>query len=290
MLDARSYDPSIAIGPVGSAVLAATGVTVPVGAPVTAIMNAQAEGVTLFSAKNSCQVDNPAPTCARNYSVENTAENLTILDNSRNDNLLLSLWEADQGTNANLNVINGPNTIGSDFLYATQTKRDAFAAYTQGVWDFAESLSLTVGLRYAVDEVLAEENVWRYAETFSTNQVLARFITDDFVSPIDTVTTNALYQYNVANGGFQTDANGDLVLDRYGQPVPTELVVNGGIPIAVSVYRPYEREDEKITGRINLDWEVNDEVLMYFSATSGYRSGGTTSYSSATLRLTIRKT
>ena len=274
MLDARSYDPSIAIGPVGSAVLAATGVTVPVGAPVTAIMNAQAEGVTLFSAKNSCQVDNPAPTCARNYSVENTAENLTILDNSRNDNLLLSLWEGDQGTNANLNVINGPNTIGSDFLYATQTKRDAFAAYTQGVWDFAESLSLTVGLRYAVDEVLAEENVWRYAETFSTNQVLARFITDDFVSPIDTVTTNALYQYNVANGGFQTDANGDLVLDRYGQPVPTELVVNGGIPIAVSVYRPYEREDEKITGRINLDWEVNDEVLMYFSATSGYRSGG----------------
>lgn len=71
-----------------------------------------------------------------------------------------------------------------------------------------------------------------------------------------------------------TDANGDLVLDQFGQPQPTELVVNGGIPIAVSVYRPFEREDEKVTGRINLDWDISDEIMMYFSATSGYRSGG----------------
>ena len=133
---------------------------------------------------------------------------------------------------------------------------------------------MTVGIRYAKDEVIAEENLWRYTETFSTNQILARFITDDYTSPIDTVTSNALYQYNAANGGFQRDDAGDLVLDQYGQPVPTELVVNGGIPIAVSVYRPFDREDEKVTGRINLDWDISDEILLYFSATSGYRSGG----------------
>ena len=270
--DGRTYDPSIALGPVGSGVV--LGGTVPVGTPVTALLGAQPGGVTLFSARESCMVANPAPTCARNYSVENSQENLTILDSGRNDNLLLGLATGDDGTNGGLNVFKGPNTIGSDLLYTTQTKRDAFAAYTQGVWDFAEDLTLTVGIRYAVDEVVAEENVWRYTETFSTNEVLARFITDDFVSPIDTVTTNALYQYNVANGGFQTDAAGQLVLDPYGQPIPTEQVVNGGIPIQVSVYRPFEREDKKVTGRINLDWDVSDEVLLYFSATSGYRSGG----------------
>ena len=270
-IDGRSYDPSIAIGPVGSAVL---GGAVPAGAPVNALLGARTGGVTLFSAKESCMVDNPAPACARNYSVENSLENLTILYAGRNDNLVLSTWQGDDGTNSALNVINGPNTIGSDLLYATQTKRDAFAAYSQGVWDMAEDFTLTVGIRYAIDEVLAEENLWRYTETFSTNQVLARFITDDFMSPINTVTSNALYQLNMANGGFKTDADGNLELDAFGQPIPTELAVNGGIPIEVSVYRPFEREDKKVTARINLDWDVTDEILLYFSATSGYRSGG----------------
>ena len=77
--------------------------------------------------------ENPGAACARNYSVENSLENLTILDAGRNDNLLLSLAQGDDGTNDALNVINGPNTIGSDLLYATQTKRDSFAAYSQGV-------------------------------------------------------------------------------------------------------------------------------------------------------------
>ena len=33
-------------------------------------------------------------------------------------------------------------------------------------------------------------------------------------------------------------------------------------------------KDEKVTGRINLDWDINDDFMMYFSATSGFRSGG----------------
>ena len=94
----------------------------------------------------------PRP-CERNYAAENSAEQLGILDAGRNDNLLLSLWQGDDGTNSDLNVINGPNTIGSDLLYTTKTEREAFAAYTQGVWGFAEDLTLTVGIRFARDEV-----------------------------------------------------------------------------------------------------------------------------------------
>ena len=84
---------------------------------------------------------------------------------TRNDNLYVSQWYGDDGTNRELDVIHGPRTVGSDLLYATQTQRNAFAAYTQGVWDFAEDLTLTVGVRYAYDEVVAEENLFRYTES-----------------------------------------------------------------------------------------------------------------------------
>ena len=35
-----------------------------------------------------------------------------------------------------------------------------------------------------------------------------------------------------------------------------------------------ERKDTKWTGRINLDWEFADNMMMYANVTSGYRSGG----------------
>ena len=272
MTDARTYSGDIVLGAVGTSAGVLNNANL-LGVPVNAILGAQA-GVNLFSAKDSCMVENPADTCARNYSANNSLESLTILDAGRNDNLQLGLWEGDNGTAPNLDVINGPNTQGSDLLYATQTQREAFAAYTQGVWDFAENFTLTVGVRYAWDEVTAEENLFRYTEIFSTNQVLARFITDDFANPIDTATSGALYALNAANGGFELDANSDVALDQYGQPIGTNLAVNGGIPVAVSVYRPFVRKDEKVTGRINLDWDINDDFMMYFSATSGFRSGG----------------
>ena len=267
-IEPRTYSDDIALGATGAVVTSTFE-----GLPVNAILGA-APNVDLFTAKNSCAVENAAATCARNYSAENSLEQLTILDSGRNDNLVLGLWPGDDGTNPGLDVIHGPNTRGSDLLYATQTQRDAFAAYTQAVWDFAEDFTLTMGVRYARDEVVAEENLFRYTEIFSTNQVLARFITDDFAGPISEQTSAALYALNAANGGFELDENGDVAVDQYGQPIGTNLAVNGGIPVAVSVYRPFSRKDTKITGRINLDWDISDDFMMYFSATSGYRSGG----------------
>ena len=267
--DAFEYPNSVGLGATGNAI---TGL--PVGTPVWALLAPVAGPVGLFSAKNNCLADPSTPTCQRNYAAENSAENLTILDEGRNDNLVLGLWTGDDGTSRDLDVIHGPRTVGSDLLYATKTERSAFAAYSQGVWDFAEDLTLTVGVRYAYDEVVAEENLFRYTETFGPDNVLARFATDDFASPISVANSGALYAINAANGGFQIDADGNVVTDEFGQPIPTQTVVNGGYPIAVSVYRPFERKDEKFTGRINLDWDISDEIMMYFSATSGYRSGG----------------
>ncbi len=226
---------------------------------------------TLFSAKNNCLANPDTQTCQRNFSAGTSNELIFSgtadgLDPgvTRNDNLYVSQWYGDDGTNRELDVIHGPRTVGSDLLYATQTQRNAFAAYSQGVWDFAEDFTLTVGIRYAFDEVIAEENLFRYTES----DALFGFL------PAFGFTGNPLYEINKANGGFEMDADGEVVTDQYGQPIATDTVVNGGHPIAVSVYRPFERKDEKVTGRINLDWDISDEIMMYFSATSGYRSGG----------------
>ena len=239
---------------------------IPEGTPAGALLGG-APMATLFSAKNTCLVENPGPACARNFGAENSTEALDLnaialgggAGDTRNNNLYLSQWYGDDGTNSELDVINGINSIGSDLLYATQTQREAFAAYTQAVWDFADNLTLTVGVRYAWDEVLAEENLYRYSETGG----------DGFVGLY-----GGLVGLNSVNGGFELDANGDVALDEWGQPIGTAKATNGGVPFALSVYRPFKRKDEKVTGRINLDWDINDDIMMYFSATSGFRSGG----------------
>ncbi|MCY4268629.1 MAG: TonB-dependent receptor [Gammaproteobacteria bacterium] len=195
--------------------------------------------VNLFSAKESCNVASPAESCQRNHG---------------GNNLQTSAWYGDDGSNPALDVINGPATAATDLLYATQTQREAFAAYTQGVWDINETFSLTLGVRYAEDQVVAEENLWRYSETgAAAGGFLALY--------------GGLAVVNRINGGLVADGDGNLI-------VPTEKATNGGIPFALSVYRPFERTDRSTTGRINLDWSVTDDALIYFSATSGYRSGG----------------
>ena len=202
---------------------------------------------TLHSARELCR--DPAtrlPQCEVNYASNNPAP-------MENNNLHVGVWGGDDGTNADLNVSHGINSLGSDLLYHTQTQREAFAVYTQGVWDIDEAFTLTFGLRYAEDEIDAEENLFRYSE------IAAGFLP---AFGIDLLT------YNLLNGGVVPDATAP------GGYRGTERAVNGGFPVALSVYRPFTRLDKKTTGRLNLDWNVSDNTLLYLSATSGYRSGG----------------
>ena len=110
-----------------------------------------------------------------------------------------------------------------------------------------------MGLRYAIDEVRAEENLFRYSETGGdpNGGFLALY--------------GGLAAVNLTNGGLIDNGDGTFS--------PTPLATNGGIPFALSVYRPFEREDKEWTYRVNLDWDITDDQMM-FSATTGYRSGG----------------
>ncbi len=203
---------------------------------------------TLHSARTVCRTAAIQPaSCGVNYSVRNPA--------LANNNLYISSWQGDNGTLSDLNVSHGPNTVATDLLYHTQTQRRAYAAYTQGVWDINDVFTLTVGVRFASDEVTAEENLFRYTEGGG-----GAFASGAFGLSLAT--------YNKLNGGLVADAT------KPGGFRATPTVTNGGVPIAISVYRPFERKDSKVTGRVNLDWNVTDNALMYLSATSGYRSGG----------------
>lgn len=228
------------------------GMAAAIGAPFLAGINASTLAfsgrpmVELFSARDSCMTYDPAPApaCARNFGVDNPGALV----------LQTSAWYGDDGTNRGLDIIHGPQTVGSDLLYTTQSKRQAYAAYTQGVWNINETFDLTFGLRYAVDKLEAQENVWRYGETGAApGAFLALY--------------GGLANVNRVNGGLVDDGNGNLIK-------PTEKVTNGGIPFALSVYRPFEREDSEYTGRLNLDWNITDDAMMYFSVTQGYRAGG----------------
>jgi len=222
---------------ISAGVSAATGI--PAGLSASTLAFGGRPMVSLSSAKLSCQVANPAESCQVN---------------NGGNNLQTSAWYGDDGSNPDLNVIHGIQSRASDLLYATQTKRDAFAAYSQAAIELNEKFTLTLGIRYAEDKLNAEENLWRYSETGAAPGGFLGLY-------------GGLAQVNITNGGLIKDADGNYT-------VPTPKATNGGIPFALSVYRPFERTDTKTTGRINLDWDINDSTMMYFSATSGYRSGG----------------
>ena len=230
----NAYEDKTAIS---DAMSAATGI--PAGLNASTLAFGGRPMVSLNSAKLSCQVASPAASCAAN---------------NGGNNLQTSAWYGDDGSNPDLNVVNGIQSSASDLLYATQTKRDAFAAYSQAAIELNEKFTLTLGIRYAEDKLNAEENLWRYSETGAAPGGFLGLY-------------GGLAQVNITNGGLVQDADGNYT-------VPTPKATNGGIPFALSVYRPFERTDKKTTGRINLDWDINDSTMMYFSATSGYRSGG----------------
>jgi outer membrane receptor protein involved in Fe transport len=94
----------------------------------------------------------------------NFAEELAHANGLGNNQMQLATgpWLGD----ASLGVIpHGIASLGSDIHTLNKTEREAFAAYTQGVWDINELFTLTAGIRYAYDDIEGKENLSRYAES-----------------------------------------------------------------------------------------------------------------------------
>ena len=158
-------------------------------------------------------------------------------------------WEGDRGDR----IPHGPATSATVLEYQTRTERAAYAGYTQGVYSFNEHWALTLGVRWARDDLEGEENLFFYAE--------------DQVVPLGFPATGGTSSLAAINQAFGWLGPNGEILD------PQRLLV-GGLPVSISIWRELDRSDEDVTWRANLDWTPNDDTLIYLSATSGFRSGG----------------
>lgn len=191
---------------------------------------------------------------------------LPVVQEGQNPTLLfLGDWQGDVGTR----IPHGPVTDASDLEYQTRTTRKAYAAYTQGVFDVSDKWTITAGVRWAEDNLKGEENLNRYSEN---------------IVPLPGI---ALLNFNIINGSILgtpgdpadlattppqplLDANGQL---QYSDTAAGSILTEG-LPVSLTVYRPVERRDDKVTWRLNFDFSPTDDSLIYFGATSGFRAGG----------------
>jgi outer membrane receptor protein involved in Fe transport len=154
--------------------------------------------------------------------------------------ILSGPWD---GENAVLR--NGPNpSPGTTFVWQTENKTDAYAAYFQTEYQINDTWAITVGGSYSEDEKVAEENLVQYAELLLSSANLLAF--------------------NVSTGALNAD----------GTPTGEGIIRFQGIPYSRSFYRSMEREFEESNYRVNVDYSPTDNALWYLSVTTGHRAGG----------------
>lgn len=167
-------------------------------------------------------------------------------------------WAGDDGDR----IMHGPQTHGTDLEYTTRSERYAFAAFGQAVYTFNETWALTMGLRWARDQLNGYETVFYYSEA---DIIPLGFGAGGNGCAAETTCTSDLAGINAALGYL--DGTTGEILD------PNRLLV-GGIPASTSLYRELYEATEDVTWRINLDYTPTEDDLIYLSATKGLRSGG----------------
>ncbi len=216
-----------------------------------------------FSAAAITPVTQPGLFSARDMRIAAEATGVGILPEGTSY-VAFGQWNGDP--TATTQVKHGPLTQETYLEYGTRSKRRAWAAYTQGVWDINQDFTLTVGLRWAEDDFRGQENLLIPTIVDALTQATQGiFSTAGLTGDATASTVDGWDNFNIIRGAID----------------PTTLQPTGvvdpwvdGFASYVNVHRSYSRVDRKVTARINLDWTPDDDTLWYFSATSGYRSGG----------------
>ena len=169
---------------------------------------------------------------------------------------LLNAWLGDPGDGLPGGKHGGESTPGTFFAWDNTLETRATAVYFQAEWRFADAFALTVGARYAKDEKEGEERILTYLELPQLNGLFG-----------------GLETFNRETGAL-TAGGTPACLPTAASCAGTQAVRFNGVPVIFNSYLPLEKDWDKITGRVNLEWEPNDYSLVYVSATSGWRSGG----------------
>ncbi|MFU8817031.1 MAG: TonB-dependent receptor domain-containing protein, partial [Pseudomonadales bacterium] len=197
-----------------------------------------------------------------NYTAEQRWKEGTPVNPADGTVSLLAPWFGDTGTS----MRNSPATQGTFFEWDNTNITEARAVYLQGSWQINPQFALTAGLRWARDEKEAKERIFTVLEDPFTLPFAFGFVEGlpEAIAP-NCPAGNLLCAYNVLTGAL----DGTTLTPTGDAPVRFNSV-----PITFSSFLPLADNFEEWTWRANLDWTPDDNTLVYFSATTGYRSGG----------------
>ncbi|MFT5692487.1 MAG: outer membrane receptor protein involved in Fe transport [Oceanicoccus sp.] len=192
---------------------------------------------------------------------------------------------------------------GDAYHHQNRLENQAAAVYTQGTYVFNDEFSLVLGLRWAEDKKNAVEERILYFEELPGNPAgsfmnyllapttaygfpcgVSSNVLECFSGSFDATgmgLTNADYgrtplsQLNVIMGrATWADGGGiDPVCDLQDASCTTPLLL-GGIPMSQTSRTSGKDTWSDVNYRVNLDWTPNEDMLLYFSVTTGYRAGG----------------
>ncbi|MBX3706698.1 MAG: TonB-dependent receptor [Pseudomonadales bacterium] len=164
---------------------------------------------------------------------------------------------------------------GDVYTHYNQVDNEAFAAYTQGTIRLNEQFQLVLGVRYAKDKKEAREVRGNYFELDIPWAMSFIGFVPGGAFPINGLTrlgsVNVSMGNAVATGDPANPMIANCAIDDPACATPLRL---GGVPISsTSTVRGNDDWDD-VNFRVNLDWTPNEDMLMYFSVTTGYRAGG----------------
>ena len=187
----------------------------------------------------------------------------------------------------------GGSPEGLVYEYQNEVTTEASAVYTQGTWTINDEFALTIGARHAKDKKDALEKSGGYAELsldfaagFMPAILAGAGIPGPFLEGLGALPNSGQTVLSLSNlmmgaatytGAAGVAANGSNiapVCDFTATECATPLRLNQGWPYSYTRTVGGDDEWSDTNFRVNLDWTPNDNILMYFSYTTGYRSGG----------------
>ena len=175
------------------------------------------------------------------------------------------------------------------YVYHHKNKNNAVqkAFFSQGTYTFNENWALTLGVRWAEDEKTVFENRGGMFESdFPISSFRAFFdIPGMFAGGLgqpgyfemsgltDLALVNVLAGRATVNPFQYTDDAITPVCDLTDPNCATPLLLQG-LPFSWTGRAEDKQTWDAVTWRANVDWTPNDSTLVYFGATTGYRSGG----------------
>jgi len=165
---------------------------------------------------------------------------------------------------------------GDIYEHRNQVDNEAFAVYTQGTFEFNEQFAVVMGLRYAKDKKEAEEVRGGYFELDIPWAAGFMGFIPGGTFPNGGLTL--LGATNVSMGAATRTGNPAdplrPVCDITDGSCARPLRLAAGVPISYSSSVKGNDSWDDVNFRVNLDWTPTDDILMYFSVTTGYRAGG----------------